>query len=334
MKIAKGSFFSRSNQLIIEMVELICIVHVHRVLIVDWDIHHGNGTQRLFENNPNVLYISLHRYEYGQFFPKSTDGNYTMVGEGRGKGFNVNIPWNKHKMGDSDYIAAFQRIIMPIAYEFNPELVIVSAGFDAVVGDPIGHYNVTPEAYGHFTHWLSALANGKIILCLEGGYNVNSISHAMTMCTKALLGDPLPMLHTAGKPPSASCIETIQNVLSVHRKYWKSLRFDKKLPSFDVLGQENGAITNELALQFDKMTCSDDVHEPKPGGSKQLESEAGPSTSAASCSNSSKNQTLAEYLKENRDALLNEEMFAVVPLSDCPHLATLNPDSTPDSKYI
>lgn len=309
----------------------------NRVLIVDWDIHHGNGTQRLFENDDKVLYISLHRYEHGQFFPQSKDGNYTMVGEGRGTGFNVNIPWNKHKMGDTEYIAAFQRVIMPIAYEFNPELVLVSAGFDAVVGDPIGLYNVTPEAYGYFTHWLSALANGKIILCLEGGYNVNSISHAMTMCTKALLGDPLPMLHTTGKTPNASCIETIQNVWSVHRKYWKALRFDKKLPSFDVVDQSSNDSTNVNAMiqQFDTMTCSDDVKDSKPESSKQMESEAGPSTSTASCSNDScKKQTLTEYLKDNRDALLNEEMFAVVPLNDCPHLATLRPDSTPDGKYL
>lgn len=301
-----------------------------RVLIVDWDIHHGNGTQRMFEEDERVLYISLHRFEQGSFFPKSNDGNYTMVGKGRGEGFNVNIPWNKQKMGDSDYIAAFQRIIMPIAYEFNPELVIVSAGFDAVVGDPIGHYNVTPEAYGYFTHWLSSLANGKIILCLEGGYNVNSISHAMTMCTKALLGDPLPMLHTTGKAPNESCIETIQNVCSVQMKYWKSLRFANRLPSFDALG--DSTTVDEVTKQLDAMTVSDDKN--KPSSSKKSDlAEAGPSTSGVSgASGNSSKQTLTDYLKENRDALLNEEMFAVVPLSDCPHLATLDPDSTPSGK--
>lgn len=306
-------------------------------MIVDWDIHHGNGTQRIFENDKKVLYISLHRYEHGAFFPKSNDGNYTQVGEGRGEGFNVNIPWNKHKMGDSDYIAAFQRIIMPIAYEYNPELVLVSAGFDAVVGDPIGHYHVTPEAYGHFTHWLSSLANGKIILCLEGGYNVNSISHAMAMCTKALLGDPLPMLHTTAKAPSASCIETIQNVWFVQQKYWKSLRFDKKLPAFDVLNTESSCCdsgVNEICQQLDALACGDSDNDPKPGSSKQME--AGPSTSAASGGSSGNKQTLQEYLEENRDALLNEEMFAVTPRSDCPHLATLDPNVAhfPNGKTI
>lgn len=66
-----------------------------RVLIVDWDVHHGNGTQHIFESSPNVLYISVHRYDHGNFFPKKVDADYTVVGEGSGEGFNVNIPWNK-----------------------------------------------------------------------------------------------------------------------------------------------------------------------------------------------------------------------------------------------
>lgn len=253
-----------------------------------------------------------------------------MVGEGRGEGFNVNIPWNKHKMGDSDYICAFQRIIMPIAYEFNPELVLVSAGFDAVIGDPLGHYHVTPEAYGYFTYWLSSLANGKIVLCLEGGYNVNSISHAMTMCTKALLGDPLPMLHTTGKAPNVSCMETIQNVWSTQQKYWKSLKFNKKLPSFDAINESNNVI-DDLTKQMNAITCSDDNNQPSSSSGKQCDQFPGPSTSAAGPS-SDKKQTLTEYLKENRDALIKEEMFAVLPLSDCPHLVTLNQETVPDGK--
>lgn len=232
-------------------------------------------------------------------------------------------------MGDSDYIAAFQRIIMPIAYEFDPELVLVSAGFDAVIGDPIGHYNVTPEAYGYFTHWLSSLANGKIILCLEGGYNVNSISHAMAMCTKALLGDPLPMLNTAGKMPTASCLQTIDNVCSVHAKYWKSLKFNKKLPSFRALAHNKSDIA-ELTEQLDALKCSDETTNNK---NDKIEPQPGPSSSAAGSSSNEKKQTLSDYLAENRDALLKEEMYAVVPLSDCPHLATLDPNTTPQGMY-
>lgn len=141
-------------------------------------------------------------------------------------------------MGDMEYVMAFQQLVMPIAYEFDPELVLVSAGFDAAIGDPLGGCKVTPEAYGLFTHWLSALAGGRLILCLEGGYNVHSISYAMTMCTKSLLGDPIPAIQVNGNAARGlsaaytSCIETIQNCLNVQQRYWKSLVFNKRLPQF------------------------------------------------------------------------------------------------------
>ena len=146
----------------------------------------------------------------------------------------------------------FHKIILPIAYEYNPELVLVSAGFDAAIGDPIGGCQVTPEAFGHFTHWLTSLANGRLILCLEGGYNLNSVSYAMTMCTKALLGDPLPMLD-AGQKLNPSCLDTIRNVLSVHEKYWKSLIFHKKLPNFD----QTEISLKSIADTLDKLNIDD-----------------------------------------------------------------------------
>lgn len=101
---------------------------LRRILIVDWDIHHGNGTQHLFEADPSVLYISIHRYDFANFFPKSADADLTEVGKGQGEGYNVNIPWNKRQMGNAEYVMAFQKIVLPIAYEFDPELVIISAG--------------------------------------------------------------------------------------------------------------------------------------------------------------------------------------------------------------
>lgn len=93
---------------------------------------------------------------------------------------------------------------------------------------------VSPELYGHLTHWLSSLANGRIILGLEGGYNINSISHAMTMCTKALLGDPLPMLDP-GLIPCASAITSINNVLKTHKKFWLNLQYGMSLPKEKIL---------------------------------------------------------------------------------------------------
>ncbi|KZC13630.1 Histone deacetylase 6, partial [Dufourea novaeangliae] len=208
--------------------------HLKKVLIVDWDVHHGNGTQSIFEEDPRVLYMSVHRYDNGSFFPNSKNANYTYVGSGAGEGFNVNIPWNKKGMGDAEYIAAFQQVVMPIAYQYNPELILVSAGFDACIGDPLGGCLVSPEMYGHLTSWLSSLANGRLILSLEGGYNINSISHAMAICTKTLLGDPLPMLES-GLIPCTSAIHSINNALKTQKQYWSNLIFNVSLPRENVL---------------------------------------------------------------------------------------------------
>ncbi|CAL8253087.1 unnamed protein product [Arctogadus glacialis] len=195
-----------------------------RVLILDWDIHHGNGTQHMFQEDDSVLYISLHRYDNGTFFPTSEDADCDRVGVGQGAGFNVNIPWNGRPMGDSDYLAAFHHIVLPIATEFNPGLVVVSAGFDAARGDPLGGYHVTPEGYAHLTHLLSPLAGGKLLIILEGGYNLTSISDSMAMCTSVLLGDPPPPLATPLPAPHNSAMATINKVLRCHAPYWKALR--------------------------------------------------------------------------------------------------------------
>ncbi|XP_068588258.1 histone deacetylase 6 isoform X4 [Cebidichthys violaceus] len=195
-----------------------------RVLILDWDIHHGNGTQHMFEDDDSVLYISLHRYDNGTFFPSSEDAAPDRVGISKGAGFNVNVAWSGGRMGDSDYLAAFHSVVMPIATEFNPGLVLVSAGFDAARGDPLGGYHVTPEGYAHLTHLLMSLAGGRVLLILEGGYNLSSISDSMAMCTSVLLGDPPPSLVTPPPPPHHSAVVTINEVIRLHAPYWMSLR--------------------------------------------------------------------------------------------------------------
>ncbi|KAK9514654.1 hypothetical protein VZT92_025357 [Zoarces viviparus] len=195
-----------------------------RVLILDWDVHHGNGTQHMFEDDDSVLYISLHRYDNGTFFPSSEDAAPDRVGFSKGAGFNVNVAWSGGRMGDSDYLAAFHSVVMPIATEFNPGLVLVSAGFDAARGDPLGGYHVTPEGYAHLTHLLMSLAGGRVLLILEGGYNLSSISDSMAMCTSVLLGDPPPSLVTPPPPPHHSAMVTINEVIRHHAPYWMSLR--------------------------------------------------------------------------------------------------------------
>ncbi|XP_054422439.1 histone deacetylase 6 [Pteronotus mesoamericanus] len=200
--------------------------HALRILIVDWDVHHGNGTQHIFEEDPSVLYLSLHRYDHGTFFPMGDEGASNQVGRSAGTGFTVNVAWNGPRMGDSEYLAAWHRLVLPIAYEFNPELVLVSAGFDAAWGDPLGGCQLSPEGYAHLTHLLMGLAGGRIILILEGGYNLTSISESMAACTRTLLGDPPPLL-TLSRPPLPGALASITETIQVHRRYWRSLRATK-----------------------------------------------------------------------------------------------------------
>lgn len=194
---------------------------VRRIVILDWDIHHGNGTQRAFYDDPRVLYISLHRYENGKFYPGTKYGGHDMVGEGKGEGFSVNIPWQNAGVGDSDYVYAFRKVVIPIISEFDPDLVIVSAGFDAADGDLIGQCHVTPAGYGQLTHMLKAIARGKLTVILEGGYNLDSISKSALGVAKVLIGEPPESTITTQPRPDA--IETVSEVMKTQAKYWKCM---------------------------------------------------------------------------------------------------------------
>ncbi|XP_042649210.1 polyamine deacetylase HDAC10 isoform X3 [Tyto alba] len=198
---------------------------LQRILIVDWDVHHGQGTQYIFEEDPSVLYFSWHRYEHQEFWPSLKESDYDAVGLGKGKGFNINLPWNKVGMGNSDYLAAFFHVLLPAAFEFDPELVIVSSGYDSGIGDPEGQMNATPEVFAHLTHFLMQLANGKLCVILEGGYHLKSLSESVCMTVKTLLGDPVPQI-TGEMAPSLSAVESIQNVRAAHKPYWKWLMYE------------------------------------------------------------------------------------------------------------
>ncbi|XP_035627103.1 histone deacetylase 5-like isoform X2 [Oncorhynchus keta] len=202
---------------------------VSKVLIVDWDIHHGNGTQQAFYNDPNVLYVSMHRYDDGNFFPGS--GAPEEVGVGPGVGFNTNIAWTggvEPPMGDVEYLTAFRTVVMPIANEFSPDVVLVSAGFDAVEGhqSPLGGYNVTAKCFGHLTKQLMKLAGGRVVLALEGGHALTAICDASESCVAALLGDeldPLPQAVLQQKPcPKAAA--SLERVIEIQSKHWSSLQ--------------------------------------------------------------------------------------------------------------
>ncbi|KAL7606637.1 histone deacetylase 15 [Lactuca sativa] len=191
-----------------------------KVLIVDWDVHHGNGTQEIFEQNKTVLYISLHRHEGGKFYPGT--GAAHEVGSMGGEGYCVNVPWSRGGVGDNDYIFAFQHIVLPIADAFAPDITIISAGFDAARGDPLGCCDVTPAGYAQMTKMLSSLSNGKLLVILEGGYNLRSISSSATSVIKVLLGEkPESMLENV--VPSRSGLQTVLEVLSIQSNFWPTV---------------------------------------------------------------------------------------------------------------
>lgn len=200
-----------------------------KVLILDWDVHHGNGTQTAFYDDPTVMYMSIHRYQNGKFYPDGPEGNYDHCGTGEGAGMNVNIPWQTGGMGDGDYMYAFQRVIMPIALEFNPDFVIVSAGFDAAAGDTLGGCFVTPAGFAHMTHMLMCLADGKVAVCLEGGYNLQSISKSALAVTRVLMGEPPGKLHE-GDVASRGAVETVTQCVIQQSRYWRSMKPREVMP--------------------------------------------------------------------------------------------------------
>lgn len=219
-----------------------------KVLILDWDVHHGNGVQWAFYDDPNVLYISLHVHRNGTFYPMKPYGNHTYCGKDNGEGKNINIPWLRTGMGDADYLYAFQQIVMPIAMEFDPDLVIISAGFDAAAGDELGECFVTPAGYSHMTYMLMQLAKGKVVACLEGGYNLRAIAKSALGVTKTLMGEPPERLGEL--QPSASAVSTVQTVIRTQAKYWKCMypkdldlrrkKMQRGMPLHDIIREWQG----------------------------------------------------------------------------------------------
>lgn len=158
---------------------------VDKIAIVDWDVHHGNGTQHLFEEDPSILYISIHQYPH---YPGT--GNYTETGIGRGKGSILNC--NMHEgSGDAEYKQAFFSQILPKIDEFIPDFILISAGFDAHYADPLGGINLNESSFAWMTNCLMEKAEkycaNRIISLLEGGYNLNALAMSIDAHFKTLL---------------------------------------------------------------------------------------------------------------------------------------------------
>ena len=158
---------------------------LQRVLIVDWDVHHGNGTQHSFEEDPSILYFSTHQYPH---YPGT--GRATERGRGAGEGFTINVPMAAGE-GDDDYQAIFHKLLVPAVDEFEPEFVIISAGFDAHKDDPLANMDLTEEGYANLTGVVAGIAkrhaNGRILSSLEGGYNLAALAASVDAHIGALL---------------------------------------------------------------------------------------------------------------------------------------------------
>ena len=167
-----------------------------KVVIFDWDVHHGDGTQELFYDSDEVLFISIHRYDNASYYPANEIADVDHVGSGKGKGFNINIPWNllpNQTATTDDYLLVFEKILAPIIKTFSPEFILISAGFDSAKGDPLGGLELTNEGYAYMTQRLMDLCDGKVLAVLEGGYNLKSLSEGIKTVLDVLNGEKMEL---------------------------------------------------------------------------------------------------------------------------------------------
>ena len=193
-----------------------------RVLIVDWDLHHGNGTQDCFANDPSVLFFSTH-----QRFIYPHTGRLREVGKGRGRGYTINVPLLPG-FGDGDFLHLFEALLRPVALAFAPDLILVSAGFDIHAGDPLGGMCVTPQGFAALTRLLMKISEeccqGRLVMSLEGGYDLAALAQSVRAVLRELSGlehtDRVPILATAERQ---KCAAVIWRVRRRHGRHWPCL---------------------------------------------------------------------------------------------------------------
>ena len=191
---------------------------VQRVAIVDYDVHHGNGTQWSFYDDPSVLFISSHQYPY---YPGT--GAATETGTGPGAGFTINLPMDAGGT-DADYELAYETIAFPVLRQFRPELILISAGFDALEDDPLGGMRLSADGFARLTSTLCEIANehseGRVIAITEGGYDLAGLAS----CLRAVI-PVLDERESRLKPAAASDARrgraTVDAVRPQARKYWQ-----------------------------------------------------------------------------------------------------------------
>jgi acetoin utilization deacetylase AcuC-like enzyme len=155
-----------------------------KVLIVDWDVHHGNGTQDIFYKDPTVLFFSTHQHPW---YPGT--GLAGETGVGKGKGFTINCPMPAGT-GDREILAVFEKKLLPAAKKFEPDFVLISAGFDSRVGDPLGGFKITDDGFARLTDMMLGIAkesaSGRVVSILEGGYSLDGLAAGVEAHVRAL----------------------------------------------------------------------------------------------------------------------------------------------------
>jgi acetoin utilization deacetylase AcuC-like enzyme len=193
---------------------------VERIAIVDWDVHHGNGTQHLFEAERDVLFVSLHQFP---FYPGT--GAAQEMGSGPGAGFTVNLPLSAG-CGDGEYLSAFDAIVLPVLREFGPEILLVSAGFDAHERDPLAGMRVSTGGFAAMAERLRTaaddLCDGRLALLLEGGYDLEALGESVSAVLDRLSGPEKPPIP---EPPREAALPSwIASLRETHSAHWSSLR--------------------------------------------------------------------------------------------------------------
>ena len=190
-----------------------------RVAVIDFDVHHGNGTQEAFWRDPRVLFVSSHQFPY---YPGT--GALDEVGEGDGRGFTVNLPMPAG-LGDAEFRRAYRQIVEPIGRTFDPELVLVSAGFDIHRDDPLGGMGVTAAGFAELMDVCLAVAagaaRGRLVAVLEGGYDLDGIAEASAAVVGRMLGRPVPALDAAPRPGFEKLLDAYR---TAHAKQWPVLK--------------------------------------------------------------------------------------------------------------
>jgi acetoin utilization deacetylase AcuC-like enzyme len=191
---------------------------LQRVMVIDFDVHHGNGTQHAFEKDPRVLYLSTHAFP---FYPGS--GGLDEVGKGAGRGFTANLPLPTG-CGDAEYARVYRDFVEPIGRAFGPELLFVSAGFDPGQGDPISPMNVTSAGFAEIADaCLAAVqssARGRAVFALEGGYRLENLKGGTSACLRSLLGEPHQTIKSAAAPQLERLLAAYRQTLA---PFWPAL---------------------------------------------------------------------------------------------------------------